>query len=84
MLRFSTRATLSGGKPMQFPDSDMPGTIATLTVAELRDYFAVKVMQALVAGLTHQDKKKYREGLGGHEAEVAYAIADAMLAQRLK
>jgi hypothetical protein len=69
---------------MNFPDSDMPGTVATLTVAELRDYFAIKIMQALVSGLTTNDKKKYREGVGGHEAEVAYAIADAMLAQRLK
>lgn len=68
-----------------FPDSDMPSSLGALTHAELRDYFAIKIMQALVKGLTSADRKRYREGMaGGHESEVAYAIADAMLAQRVK
>jgi len=68
-----------------FPDSDMPMTNSTLTVAELRDYFAIKIMQALVTSLTSADRKRYREGhADGHESAVAYAIADAMLAQRMK
>lgn len=67
-----------------FPDSDMPSSLGALTFAELRDYFAIKIMQALVASLTSADRKRYRDGAGGHESEVAYAIADAMLAQRVK
>ena len=69
-----------------FPDPDLVMRSDVLTVIELRDYFAIKVMQSLVVQLTLNDRKRYREGGGGggHEAEVAYAIADAMLAQRVK
>lgn len=44
----------------------------------LRDYFAAKAMQAFVANACWSDK-----GFSG-EAEGAYRVADAMLAERAK
>jgi hypothetical protein len=53
------------------------------TTIELRDHFAITILQALVAKFTPADRRRYLYGhADGHEAEVAYALADAMMRQR--
>ncbi len=50
-----------------------------------RDYFAGKVIVAMVAKFNAADRKRYLTGhADGRECAVAYAIADAMLRERAK
>lgn len=50
----------------------------------LRDYFAAKAMQPLIAGRNWNHFKGTDEELIAHWAKASYVLADAMLAERNK
>jgi hypothetical protein len=59
--------------PSAFPQPNHPPTWTGGEGMTLRDYFAAKAMQALLG---------YEESTLENDAEVAYAMADAMLKAR--
>lgn len=61
--------------PLAFPDRGAPGM-------SLRDYFAAKAMQGLLAGPCGRDGVPSREWID--VVAPAYKLADAMLAERVK
>src|SRR5215471_14139852 len=78
---------LAGGAMItQLAGPAIPPPIGTLNQDEqltLRDYFAAQALIGIMLGLTAKDRARYRSGhASGQEAAVAYAIADAMLAER--
>lgn len=50
----------------------------------LRDYFAAKAVQGLLADPTFRSDKDDYSDFPSHSARTAYEIADAMLAERVK
>ena len=51
----------------------------------LRDYFAAQALIGIVIGMRAADRRKYRDSCAtGIEVATAYAMADAMLAERAK
>ena len=49
----------------------------------LRDYFAAKAMQGILAGVLADGSRFDTDG-ASHAADAAYKVADAMLAERAK
>lgn len=61
-----------------FPYMDEPGMT-------LRDYFAGQALVGIAFAMGTEARRRYREGVAeGQETVVAYALADAMLAEREK
>lgn len=69
-------------------EKDTGGPEQTIPPIELRDYFAAKAMQAMVAAEfdAHAVENKHPGGMsvGARWAQQAYMMADEMLAERAK
>ena len=75
--------------PAAFPDSVSVDHMDGLNFSRnkgmtMRDYFASAALSGLASRMGAVDRKKYlTEHADGIEAQVAYALADAMLRERL-
>lgn len=71
--------------PYAFPATTQPGDFAQPGMA-MRDYFAAKAMQALIAGLFANPNLRHDKNaeLFDASAKSAYRIADAMLKESEK
>jgi hypothetical protein len=73
-----------GGPAFPIPPVDVDGWRNGWYGASLRDYFAAKAMQAAVHNFEHGELWEGMEFNGKDAAQFAYAMADAMLAEREK